>query len=1314
MAADYEGTIVTFYSYKGGTGRTMALANVAWILASNGCRVLAVDWDLEAPGLHKFFRPFLDDKVLTETPGVHNLCVSFALEAARRAKDGDRLTDDDAWHDAFVRLDSYIVRVGWDFSKGGGVLDLMPAGQSNTYYPNASIDWNRFYEKLDGSVFFDALRASMKQSYDYVLIDSRTGRSDIGDICSVQLPDTLVSCFTMSDQSIEGASTAAARIADNYTRGIRILPVPMRLDTAEKERLDIGRATAQAKFDRFITHVPADERDRYWRQVEVPYVPYYSYEEILAVFGDRANSPNTVLSSFERLTGEITGGTVTHLGAISEEVRQRHLQEFQRRRPARPADVFLSYVPEDRPWADWLRQLLKDAGCRIVSRPEGADSTAEAYSATGRNVREATRTVAVLSDAYMKSAEFEAVREELKASDPVGLHHLIVPICVGSSTFGNPFPNRAAADLRQLDEQAARQAVWRVLDLAPAEHASDGEEQDGPRYPSANPPVWNVPTRNPTFTGRAEILDRLRDELRRGRSAALLQVLHGLGGVGKTQIALEFAHRFKADYDIVWWIRSQEPNRAAAQLADLGRNLGLPVTNVAEASAATVERLRRGDPHKRSLLIFDNAEAKDLDALRPLIPTGGAAHVLITSRNRELEALGTSTIDINVFSRSESIAHLQRHIPKLPNHDADQLSETLGDLPIAVELAAAWLKETAIPVGAYIKRLAQDPGSVLKESSSGYSESVLVVWRATIDELRSQSPTAVRLLELCAFFGPEPISTSLVYSDEFISSLQQFDPTLEGERMMIDRFIRDLGRFALVRIDLGEASIQVHRLLQQLVQGDMDVEHQKQMRRTVRRILTKMRPGDGDVDNPDQWDRYSVIWPHLYVARADAAKDGATRRLMVDRVRYLAIRGQIDESLQLALRMQKAWEQDSDADEMRLLELRCEIANIYRQSGRADESFAIDTNVYEQQLNSVGPVHLHTLRTAGSLASDLRSLGRWNESLDRDRETYELMAGAFGEDHQRTLWAANNLALSLRITGQSYAARDMDQKVLDRRRTNLGNGHHLTLVSALNLARDLDDCGQYADSLFLVSGTAELCREQLGEDAPTTLDTDKQVAVAERRLGRHESARAKAENVYKRWVDVLGEDGPATLSSAVTLAAHEAATGDVVIAAERISLVHRRYLASLGPAHPHTLSVENNRAVYLRRTGDWSRAQTFARESNDGLAHALGAQHPVTLASTMNLANVLADSGDLSTASDLLSRALEGFRLVLGGTHPDTLCCTANLASVTYELGDHADAAALARPTIEAIKRAYADDHPVVVALGQWTRIDRDVELYRT
>lgn len=227
MSAGRDGRIVTFYSYKGGTGRTMALANTAWILAANGKRVLAVDWDLEAPGLHRFFHPFLDPATLGATTGVIDLITEYAWAAtspAQRAED---------WHRDYARIQPHAVSLtpeslGWEFPQGG-TLDFVSAGRQNREYSAtvSTFDWDNFYDRFGGGHFFDALRDDMKANYDYVLIDSRTGLSDIADICTVHLPDVLVDCFTLSDQSIDGAASVARQIAERNTeQAHRPLPRP--------------------------------------------------------------------------------------------------------------------------------------------------------------------------------------------------------------------------------------------------------------------------------------------------------------------------------------------------------------------------------------------------------------------------------------------------------------------------------------------------------------------------------------------------------------------------------------------------------------------------------------------------------------------------------------------------------------------------------------------------------------------------------------------------------------------------------------------------------------------------------------------------------------------------------------------------------------------------------------------------------------------------------------------------------------------------------------------------------------------------------
>lgn len=320
------GRIVTFYSYKGGVGRTMALANTAWILAANGKRVLAVDWDLEAPGLHRYFHPFLDPGGLAATAGVIDLLQDYSW-AAVTGGNGPRT---DSWHLAYASVEPHALSVdpallGAPFTDGGS-LDLLSAGRQDRAY-GATVgmfDWDNFYDRLGGGVFLDALRDDMRATYDYVLIDSRTGLSDIADICTVLMPDVLVDCFTLNRQSLEGAASVAHSVAQHHLRrAIRVLPVPMRVDDGEKELADAARAAAREAFDGVVTGLSGKGAADYWGRVEIPYRPYYAYDETLATFGDEGGLSGSLLSAFERLTAVISDGEVTALPPVPEPVRLR-------------------------------------------------------------------------------------------------------------------------------------------------------------------------------------------------------------------------------------------------------------------------------------------------------------------------------------------------------------------------------------------------------------------------------------------------------------------------------------------------------------------------------------------------------------------------------------------------------------------------------------------------------------------------------------------------------------------------------------------------------------------------------------------------------------------------------------------------------------------------------------------------------------------------------------------------------------------------------------------------------------------------------
>ncbi|MER6997314.1 FxSxx-COOH system tetratricopeptide repeat protein [Streptomyces sp. NPDC000410] len=1305
MTASRDGRIVTFYSYKGGTGRTMAMANTAWILAANGKRVLAVDWDLEAPGLHRFFHPFLDPSTLGATTGVIDLITEYAWAATSPVQRPDD------WHRDYARIQPHAVSLtpetlGWEFPEGG-TLDFVSAGKQNREYSAtvSTFDWDNFYDRLGGGHFFDALRDDMKANYDYVLIDSRTGLSDIADICTVHLPDVLVDCFTLSDQSIDGASAVARQIDERYSgRGIRIFPVPMRIDEGEKEKADAGRALARLKFDRFPTGLAGDELTSYWGAVEIPYRPYYAYEETLATFGDETGLTNSLLSAFERLTAVITDQEITAMPAVGEEVRLRIRDAFTRRRPALPADLFLSYVAENRMWADWIESVLTRAGFRVVPRDVSAEPSQDGTAAHAAET--AARTVVLLSSAYLKSSRAVEVWERAANEDPGGGRRHLLALRVGDVRLTTPYIDRNPVDLFRLDEVHATGALLRALDR-PVQ-LTDGVSP-GPRFPGTVPKIWNAPPRNPGFTGRSVVLERMRDQLGGGMAVVLPQpqTIYGLGGVGKTQVALEYVHRFMADYDLVWWISSEQLDDVIAGLAELAIRIGAQGgEDMAAASQEAIDLLRRGVPTSRWLLVFDNAD--DPEQLKRFFPTGG--HILVTSRNQTWSQYGDA-LPVDVFLREESIEHLQRRAPGLTLDDADQVASAVGDLPLAVEQAAAWIAETATPVAAYLEQLSHQASSVLAlNQPAGYPEPVAATWNVSIERLKERSPAAVRLLQLCAFFAPEPISSNLLYSKEMIEALKPYDASLQ-EKLVLGRVIREIGRFALAKVDQVSNSIQVHRLVQAVIRSQLSEEEQKDARHAVHRILAGARPDDDEpIDNPGNWPRFNTIWPHLGPSDARHCREPETRRLLIDRVRYLWKRGDWQTAGELAQDLRDAWRDMLGNNDVQYLYLRFHLSNIYRSQGRYVEARELGEVTLERQRTVLGASHPHTYMTTSGLAMDLGALGQYGKAMELATEAHDGFSQIFHESHPRTLAAANNLALNLRMVGQYARAREKDQDVFDRRTEVLGPEHPYTLSSATSLARDLREVGRYEDSVSLLSRTYDTYKETLGRAFPGTLSAGKSLAVSLRRAGRLEDARRLTTATRNRYRAKYTYAHPDSLACDLNLAADLFAAGEPVAARDLAQEVVDQYREVPGEKHPYTLAAMNNLGIYHWGCGAPELAEQLLQPTIRRMTDILGSSHPHTLFCTINLANARADLGELEAALDIERRAVLKLREVLGAHHPETLAIASNMAVTLGALGRKDEAAILRADTVDELGRLLGEEHAMTRIARDERRIHRDLE----
>jgi Domain of unknown function (DUF4062)/Tetratricopeptide repeat len=1002
----------------------------------------------------------------------------------------------------------------------------------------------------------------------------------------------------------------------------------------------------------------------------------------------------------------------------------------------RTGQVFISHTsdmarfPADRPFVQAALDAVGRAGMAPVDMRHFAARDGNPADYCQQRVRDCEIYVAVIGFRYgslVPGEEVSYTELEFRAASLVGVPRLIFlledsacPPGLGDADRGpvERFRQRlrdAGLVVRSFTSGAGLElevfhALSELTVQDPGRPTSRRPQASGPQASAMVPQIWNVPNRNADFTGRDTILERLRAELTGdGTAVVLARAVYGLGGVGKTQLALEYAHRFQAGYRLIWWINAEQPLEITLALAELAGRLGLQISdNAAEAAGSALEQLRR-DVTGRWLLIFDNAE--DPEDLAPFLPTG-SGHILITSRNQAWTR-HAEPVELDVFSRQESLAHLRHHVPGLDSRDAARVSAAVGHLPLAIEQAAAWLAETGMPAALYAEWLETQTTSALGLNKPlDYAKPVVAAWNLSIDRLRQQSPASVRLLQILAFCSPGPISATLLYSDAMIECLLPYDETLT-QKVLIGRVIRDISRFALVRVDQSSSPVQIHRLVQAVIRSQMSEEDQGEARHGVHKILRSARPRRGETDDPANWSTYDIIWPHLGPSQADECDDPRTRQLLIDWVRYQWRHGEFESCLTLARRLENRWHHHLGPDHPQTLRLQFHIANVLRSQGRLRESRELDTFVLERQRAVLGPNHTYTLMTANALAADLRALGEFQQALASDRETYESFREEFGENYQRTLAAAHNLGCSLRLVGDSYAARLLDEETLDRQRRVLGSVHPSTLQSAATVALDLRAAGAFRESVDLLRETWEKYREVLGQDTFDTLHTAASLAVSLRKAGRLAEAMALSLDTCERYQRRYGHDVPEAQLCTLNLAGDYAAAGEMPRALELAMEVRAAYRASLGDDHPNSMVAANNLACYLRRTGRLPDALALMDRTVNRMRDRLGDRHPLTLSGTVNLANCRGDSGDLEGAEALHTRAIALLQDVLGGDHPDTLVCEADLAVTYHQAGRSEEAEQRRTRVLDSFSPVLGDHHPNAVLLRNWERIDLDLEALR-
>lgn len=835
------------------------------------------------------------------------------------------------------------------------------------------------------------------------------------------------------------------------------------------------------------------------------------------------------------------------------------------------------------------------------------------------------------------------------------------------------------------------------------------------RRSEGQPALWGgVPLRNVNFIGRKDLLASLHVELSKSTATAVLPgALHGMGGIGKSQIALEYVYRHAKDYELIWWVPAENPSEIQASLVKLAQQLHLPVEqSVDTAVPAVLDALSVGEPYRRWLLVFDNAD-QPAD-VQKFWPRRGAGHILVTSRNPQWWDVA-QPLEVDVFKREESRELLQRRNVDLPAEDADRLAIVLGDLPLAIEQAAAWRAETGMPTDEYLQLL-EDKRTELLESRppTGYDLTVEAAWNVSLDRLKEENTGAHELLEVCAFFSPEPITRSIFSGVRNVPVSPALEQIL-ADPIHLGRAIREIARYSLVRLDHRTDTLQLHRLVQLVLRNKLTPDDQERVRHTAHVLLANQDPRKPDA--VESWPRYAEILPHIRAMDAHNCTDHWVRRMMINSVNYLFAFGYPFGALEMAQIIAQFWSEEETLGPKHpdTLIISRWWSRLLRALGRFDEGQTIGEQTLEFMRETLGETHEETLLTMHGVASGLRAKGEFYKARDMNAFAYRSAVERFGEDDPDTLAAANNYALSLRLAGEFFAARDLDEQTWQRKKTVLGEDHRHTLLTLDNWSVDLREAGDYLTARAEQEHTVSRMRILLGNRHPMTLSAIKNLAIQYRKAGlsKNQMALRLAEEAMQGLVTKYGESHPDAMSALMNVSIEHRQNGDLEEASRLGKHVKNLYETTWGMKHPFSIAAATNLAVTLRLQRSFSQARELNKEALADMREALGEDHPFTLACATNYASDLAASEQYEAAYALDQETYSRSVRVLGEDHPSTLGLLVNQTLDLRGLGRINEADSMLQTAVRELRQVLGATHPATNAAQLNQRANCEIDPMR-
>ncbi|WP_329614237.1 tetratricopeptide repeat protein [Streptomyces brevispora] len=748
----------------------------------------------------------------------------------------------------------------------------------------------------------------------------------------------------------------------------------------------------------------------------------------------------------------------------------------------------------------------------------------------------------------------------------------------------------------------------------------------------APPNTVNLPgSASGVFVGREGTLDRLRDMLTGSGDAAVTQAgaVHGLGGIGKSTLALRYAVRYRDTYTLVWWINAESPELIEAGLAALATRLCPHWAYGATAEERTAWAVAWLQWHPGWLLVFDNVEHPD--RLRPYLGSLPGGHHLATSRKATGWHTIGPTLPLGLLDPAASasllckIAYDRRTPTPEQREEAEVLAAELGYLPLALEQAGAYLHQTGKEIASYRRAL---PRMLSKHSEGTDPErTVARVWNQSLKAIRERDPLAVTLLNAAAWLAPDNIPRTL---------LTPLAPDTDEAEDAVDEALGVLHAYNM--ITLSGRTFSVHRLLQVVLRTPVPgTGHPATGRTDAEQALLVSLPPSGDPP-PAGGGQWEVLMPHITALATNLPPASAT-----------------DTTINL---FDRAAMQAGEA-------------------GQRARAVPLLLAALAQRVRVLGDIHPDTLLSRNNLACAYQEAGDLARAVPLFEAALAQYEQVLGDAHPGTLLSRNNLACAYQEAGDLARAVPLYEATLAQYEQVLGDIHPDTLLSRNNLAYAYQEAGDLARAVPLFEATLSQYEQVLGDIHPDTLLSRNNLASAYRAAGDLARAVPLFEAALAQYEQVLGDTHPDTLRSRSNLAYAYRAAGDLARAVPLFEATLAQRVRVLGDAHPDTLSSRNNLACAYQETGDLARAVPLFEATLAQRVRVLGDTHPDTLSSRNNLAYAYQETGDLARAVPLFEATLAQRVRVLGDTHPDTLSSRNNLAYAYQETGDLARAVPL-------------------------------------